>query len=343
MSFFLCVVFLVPDHVESEVQGSELFVHNYIQRYTDKPHPDFYIGSLEEAYKEACLKPAKDVSDICIVNTIKPFKYFCYLQRKLLAIYLHHDESVLANVFCSQLLGCETILQTLSHNFVLYGWDLTFEANKNLLLSSISGCISPSVAMNVRNIPVDKLPTILIIHKFRSTCDILSAIDGNVSVDELLTQLIETVDMFTEQQKSEIKDENERAAREAIKYEQDMAFRESLEADRAKEEAKRLTELRLATEKQKIETELAEKEAIFEAKKMAAAVTLPPEPNQQDGVELTKIRIAKPEGDFIERKFTPDTKLQILLNFVVSNGFFLENYKLLVFPRIDVRWFLRIL
>lgn len=58
------------------------------------------------------------------------FKF--YLQRKLLAIYLHHDQSVLTNVFCDQLLRCESVMQTLIQNFILYGWDLTYESNKNL-------------------------------------------------------------------------------------------------------------------------------------------------------------------------------------------------------------------
>lgn len=52
------------------------------------------------------------------------------LQRKLLAVYLHHDNSVLANVCCTQLLSCEAVLQVLSANFIVWGWDITFESNK---------------------------------------------------------------------------------------------------------------------------------------------------------------------------------------------------------------------
>lgn len=50
----------------------------------------------------------------------------------MLAIYLHHDGSVLTNVFCGQLLGHETIVNMFLENFVVYGWDLTNECNKNL-------------------------------------------------------------------------------------------------------------------------------------------------------------------------------------------------------------------
>lgn len=55
---------------------------------------------------------------------------------------------------------------------------------------------------------------------------------GNVGVSELLTSLIQAIDVFTEQQRMEIREEDERAARELVKREQDAAYQESLEADR---------------------------------------------------------------------------------------------------------------
>lgn len=240
----------------------------------------------------------------------------------------------MTNVFCSQLLGCEVILETLSHNFILYGWDLTFESNKNLLLSSISACLGPSIAMNVRNIPVIKLPTILIINRIRGSCDILAAIDGNVGVNELSAQLLEAVELFSDQRETEIREENERAERERILVEQDRAFEESLEADRLKEMKKQQQELKIESERKRLEFEKAETEARQEAKRNAARNSLPPEPTETTGI--TKIRITKPEGDFIERKFTVDTHLKTLLNFIVSEGFFIEEYKLIAFPRTDV-------
>lgn len=58
--------------------------------------------------------------------------YYFNFQRKLLAIYLHHDRSVLSNVFCVQLLNNENIVKQLSENYVLWGWDVTCESNKNM-------------------------------------------------------------------------------------------------------------------------------------------------------------------------------------------------------------------
>lgn len=53
-----------------------------------------------------------------------------------------------------------------------------------------------------------------------------------MGVNELLSSLIECVEVFSEHQRVEIKEEQERAERELVKLEQDLAYRESLAADR---------------------------------------------------------------------------------------------------------------
>lgn len=121
-------------------------------------------------------------------------------------------------------------MQTLQHNFILYGWDLTLESNKNLFLSSISACGGVTATITVRNMPINSLPAILIIGKSRSTCEVLSVIHGNVSRDELLNKLIDTINMYSDQRDIEVREENDRALREQVKMEQDVAYNESLEA-----------------------------------------------------------------------------------------------------------------
>lgn len=307
---------LIPDQTDDETVGSIQFIENYIQRYGD-PHPVFFQGSLEDALREACHKPAKD--------------------RKLLAIYLHHDDSVLTNVFCDQLLRCESVMQTLIQNFILYGWDLTYESNKNLFLSSISACVSVTASITVRNIPVDRLPAILIIAKTRSTCEVLSVIHGNVGVDDLLSRLMETVELYSEHVRVEIREENERAEREQVKYEQDMAYQKTLEADMAKEAARRQKEMAIAAERKRLESEQADKEARREARRQEAEKALSPEPAESSSEAVTKIRIRKPTGDMLERRFLIKSPLQDLLNFVASRGFPIDEYKVISsWPRRDL-------
>ena len=40
----------------------------------------------------------------------------------MLAIYLHHDHSVLTNVFCTQALCADSVVSFLSANFVTFGY-----------------------------------------------------------------------------------------------------------------------------------------------------------------------------------------------------------------------------
>lgn len=307
---------LIPDNVDDEAIGSIQFVENFVERYGHQ-HPMFFQGSLEDALKEACRPSARD--------------------RKLLAIYLHHDGSVLTNVFCGQLLACESIIQMLLDHFVLYGWDLTFESNKNMFLSSISACVGMTASITVRNIPVDRLPAILVIAKNRSQCEVFQVIYGNVSVDDLLSQLMEASDMYGEQLKIELREENERLAREQVKLEQDAAYRESLEADRAKQEAKRQKELMMQSERRRLESERADAEAKREMIRAQARITVPPEPEQTTGENITKIRIRAPTGSMLERRFTTDTPLRILLNFITGEGFLVDEFKVISsWPRRDL-------
>lgn len=84
---------------------------------------------------------------------------------------------------------------------------------------------------------------------------------GNIGLGDLQSRLIETTVMYEEQLQGEIREENERAARDQVKAEQDMAYEETLQADMAKEAAKRQKEAAQAAERKRIESERAEEDA----------------------------------------------------------------------------------
>lgn len=52
---------LVPDMVEDETAGCLHFAEEFTNRY-GALHPEFFPGTLEDAIKEACMKPAREVS-----------------------------------------------------------------------------------------------------------------------------------------------------------------------------------------------------------------------------------------------------------------------------------------
>ncbi|XP_065225467.1 FAS-associated factor 1 isoform X2 [Planococcus citri] len=309
-----CSCSLVPAEFENETMGSIQFAVSFQERY-GAAHPDFFPGTLDQAFKEACSKPAKD--------------------RKLLAVYLHHNDSVLTNVFCSQLLCFESVLQYLAEHFIVWGWDVTLDNNKTFLLHALYNVLGSVAAHSVRSMKTEKYPIILIITRVRRNTEILSVIHGNVGLNELLSSLIQTVDMFSEQQITECKEEEQRNARDMIKFEQDQAYQESLEVDRAKFEAKRKQEQLELEEQQKVESAKQQEAAKKEAHRRALESKLPPEPaDGSDG--LTKIRI-RVQQQFLERKFLKTDTLQLLLDFLVVKGYDPADYKLITsFPRKDV-------
>uniref|UniRef100_A0A672IGN8 UBX domain-containing protein n=1 Tax=Salarias fasciatus TaxID=181472 RepID=A0A672IGN8_SALFA len=275
-------------------------------------HPMFFIGSLDAASQEAFYGKARD--------------------RKLLAIYLHNDDSVLSNVFCSQLLCADSIVSYLSQNFVTWAWDVTEDANKSKLLTVCSRNFGNVVARTVRTNKTDQFPLLLIVMGKRTSNEVLNVIQGNTTLDELLMKLMGAVEIFTAQQQEDIKDEDEREAREMVKKEQDEAYRLSLEADRKKREEQEKKEAELVRLEQMKKEQEEEKEAL----RLSLEQGLPPEPDQEAG-DICTLRIRTPSGEFLERRFLSTCKLQVLFDFVASKGYPSEEYKLLTtFPRRNV-------
>ncbi|CAB3229061.1 unnamed protein product [Arctia plantaginis] len=307
---------LMTDHVEDEALGCIEFASRFRSRYGPNT-PNFFEGTLQDAIKESCLKPAKE--------------------RKLLGIYLHHEQSVLSNVFCAQLLGCDAVLQTLQANFVVYGWDLTHQDNNNMLLSSVANSLGPVASMTIRNIPVDRLPALVIIMRVRSNTEIYSVINGNVGVSELLSGLVEALERFSAAREDEAKLERERDARQRVKREQDEAYQRSLEADRAKEEVKKQLALERNQEIERAESERLMEAAKKEAERLVAARRVPGEPGAGADAARIRVRLPPPHDHCLERRFHPHDTLQALLDFLASKGYPQEHYKVIAsWPRRDL-------
>lgn len=144
----------------------------------------------------------------------------------------------------------------LTSNFIIWGWDLTANSNRNRYVRTVSNTIlwlklviyfklslsrlyntiarhfDSLASRTLRHYDVEKLPLLLIVTRSRATNEVLAMIPGSLNVDEMMTQLLHAVEMFSEQQRIEIAEEDERSARETVKREQDEAYQLSLQADR---------------------------------------------------------------------------------------------------------------
>uniref|UniRef100_A0A671W0Y2 Fas (TNFRSF6) associated factor 1 n=1 Tax=Sparus aurata TaxID=8175 RepID=A0A671W0Y2_SPAAU len=303
---------LTPDIAPTATDALLHFTAEFSSRYGET-HPMFYIGSLEAASQEAFYGKARD--------------------RKLLAIYLHNDDSVLSNVFCSQMMCADSIVSYLSQNFITWAWDVTKEANKARLLTMCTRHFGSVVTQTIRTYKTDQFPLLLIVMGKRTSNEVLNVIQGNTTVDELMMRLMGAMEIFTAQQQEDIKDEDEREARETVKREQDEAYRLSLEADRKKREAQEREE----AEQVRLEQMRKEQEEEKEAIRLSLEQALPPEPDEDSAEQISKLRIRTPSGEFLERRFLGSCKLQVLFDFVASKGYPFEEFKLLTtFPRRNI-------
>ncbi|XP_062854487.1 FAS-associated factor 1 [Trichomycterus rosablanca] len=303
---------MMPENSENEGDALLHFTAEFSSRYGEC-HPVFFIGSLEAASGEAFHGKARD--------------------RKLLAIYLHNDDSVLSNVFCSQMMCADSIVSYLSQNFITWAWDVTKEANKARLLTMCTRHFGSVVAQTIRTYKTDQFPLLLIVMGKRTSNEVLNVIQGNTTVDDLMMRLMGAMEIFTAQQQEDIKDEDEREAREMVKREQDEAYRVSLEADRKKREAQEREEAEQVRQERIRKEQEEEREAI----RLSLEQTLPPEPKEEAGEPISKLRIRTPSGQFLVRRFLGSCKLQVLFDFVASKGYPSDEFKLLTtFPRRNI-------
>lgn len=337
---------LIPDDFGSDdTMAAIRFSEEFANRYGN-PHPSFFPGSLDDAIRESCNQSAKN--------------------RKMLAIYFHHDSSVLTNVFCTQALCADSVCSFLAENFVTFGWDLTFASNKTRAVNMITKHFGSVAASSLKNMDIERLPLLVLIYKLRGSTEIFQMLHGNVTLDELMSRLLAAHEQYSAQLAVEIREEEEREARDAVKREQDLAFEMSLMADREKQAAKEKEEAeRIAKEeREKEEKERADK--IREARVRKLSARLPPEPKEEkaEGRPVAQLRFRipathtrEPENNgataeesngetktdassgkqSLERRFLASDCLQTVLDYLTIEGFPHEEYKVLSsWPRRDL-------
>ena len=302
--------------VGDEVACTSAFVDEFAERY-GRLMPLFFIGSLDDAIKEALMCPAKD--------------------RKLLSIYLHSDKTVFCNIFCSKTLCDENIVNFLASNYIVWPWDITLKEHEDHFYETCSKFLGSVFVKNLKD-SKDKFPLFLVVTRVRSNNEVAAIIEGSSTAEDMMHRLMQTYEMFESQRVKDERDEYTRDERERIKREQDAAYQSSLEADKAKkqkqaeedERMKQAAEKELELERQKLKDR--------ERKRRECQLKLPEEPSESAPANsVSRIRFRLPSGEFIQRKFSIKDRLEAVIDFMISNDYFTDEYKLLsAWPRRDL-------
>jgi hypothetical protein len=313
---------LLPDHFGDEALAGIKFAEEFTNRY-GHPSPQFFPGSLDDALNESCNKKSSD--------------------RKMLALYLHHDHSVLTNIFCTQVLCADAVIGLLNEHFVTWGWDLTFASNKQRLIDMINRHFGSIPASTLRNFALEKYPVVIIISKLKGSMEILKMIHGNTTLMEFMTEVLSATESYTQQLGLERHEERERNERNYVKDEQERAYQEAQMLDEVKEKEREDAEAEAKLQEQMDHAkriseqeakELEERQA--QAEQNQAKQLLADEPSVEDSAPLANIRFRTP-GETLTRRFYATDKLSTLLTFLTSVGYNHANFKVLSsWPRRDI-------
>merc|ERR1711892_496242 len=283
------------------------FGEEFGNRY-GQPTPAFFPGSLGDALAEACNKPVS--------------------QRKMLAVYLHHDSSVLTNVFCTQVFCAEAVLGLMLENFVTWGWDLTYTSNKQRLLDMIARHFGSVASSTIKNFSIEKLPLVILVAKIKGNLEIFQVVHGNVTLDEFMSSLLSAGESYQSQLSVEKAEEMERDSRNQVKGEQERAFLEAQIRDQEKQNQMKEQEEEIKLQEQMME---AKRRSEIEAKEIAEAKAA-----ANCGQTLANIRFRTPSST-LARRFLGSSPLSVLMLYLRSEGFRPEEYKVLSsFPRRDL-------
>ncbi|CAF3056754.1 unnamed protein product [Rotaria sp. Silwood2] len=184
-----------PNECEKEVVAVETFTSCFIRRYNFCPM--FFPGSLQDACQIA-------------------FNSQVIKERRPVLIYIHHDQSIFSNMFCSNIFCTEIIIEYLLENYIVWPWDITFDSNKNKLIQIWREIFSTEL-LNITC--VEKCPNLIGIMRRSARAndwsltsdyeiklllngDTLTCTQGKLTCETLLCELINLKEEFDENEQA---------------------------------------------------------------------------------------------------------------------------------------------
>ncbi|KAI6172420.1 AT hook and UBX domain containing protein [Aphelenchoides besseyi] len=309
---------LIPTDFSSVNEALQNFGAVFESRYGGL-HPRFQSTSLRESLNEAFGITTRQA----------------VMEQKPLAIYLHHDESIAANIFTQQVLCSDAITSLLNQQFILWPWDMSMQDNRSKLYEWLVENNLTTVKDVVKMITKpDEFPVILVVLKDRTKYDVdVPPIRGSDDVDKVMDKLLTSLDKFQEIKNRDVAEEQNRLEREQIRQEQVSEYEKSLAIDRARQEEQtrqREQEMRdQEAEQRRLEQQLQRQAEI--------ASTLPSEPAENDPNAIMLL-IRFPNGEKKHRRFRFSESVDFLLKYVESLGYEVANHRVMTsdYPRRDV-------
>ncbi|EFO84477.1 CRE-UBXN-3 protein [Caenorhabditis remanei] len=306
---------MIPDGYSSVPDALRNFVAIFADRFCATPAtqfqafmPPFYTDTLPNALKEAFEHPNSEL-------------------RRPLVFYINHDRSIAANIFASQVMCSEAVSSLIRHQYILFPWDISSDSNLMNFLEFLQASNMGDVRNIIQRLAVHKVeafPMMAIVIRERNSYRLVDYCKGTDTADQVLEKLLAGVDEYSNVRLNEASERREREEREAIRSQQEAEYKASLEADKARMEAKQKE-----IDEQRAEEERRQKEQDDEVmRRQMVASTLPEEPpvDSPPG-EILNVKFRLPEGGQDMRRFRRVESIQTLIDYLSSKGFSPDKYK----------------
>jgi FAS-associated factor 2 len=112
------------------------------------------------------------------------------------------------------------------------------------LTETFKRCLGHQYAQRISAMDKDAYPLLLVLIRSRGSLELISVIEGKSTPSEVLLNLIQSHELFEQQRQRDAEEEISREKREGLKKEQEDEYHRSLQADLAKEQAKKDDERR---------------------------------------------------------------------------------------------------
>ncbi|WKX93711.1 hypothetical protein Q1695_011179 [Nippostrongylus brasiliensis] len=312
---------LIPTECGSVTEALHNFVVVFESRFSGIGcHiPSFFTGSLPEAIKEAFESPG-GISE-----------------RRPLALYIHHDGSIAANIFPSKVLCSDAISNLLRCQYILWPWDITHKENKVKLREWLEMVGMPDVRRMLESVIHDKekFPLLVIVIRDRGSYNVSDICTGMDGSDVVMEKLMTGIDTYSSIRNTEKVEEAARLERERIRQEQALEYEMSLAADKARLQAKE-RELREQREEEEKKMREAEETEIRQVRQLLAS-QLPEEPAEGDPQAIV-VKFRLPDSEQVVRRFRLSERLIVLTQFLAAKGYSSNDYRFFNsdFPKKDV-------
>ncbi|KAK6057155.1 hypothetical protein COOONC_05332 [Cooperia oncophora] len=143
-------------------------------------------------------------------------------ERRPLALYIHHDGSIAANIFPSKVLCSDAVSNLLRCQYILWPWDITHKENEVKLREWLEMVGMSEARRTLESVVYDKekFPLLVIITKDRGSYNVNDICTGMDSADIVMEKLMAGIDTYTTIRNTEKTEEAARLERERIRQEQ---------------------------------------------------------------------------------------------------------------------------